>query len=192
MNRRVDDRNILEKFAQDFCDVIDKYCKYIVVSGFVAIASGRTRATEDIDMIIEKISKETFEKLHTELMNKGFECVQSSNPDDIYEYLEKGDGIRYVWAGRNYFPPEMEIHFVKDEIDELQLATRQKLEFVDVDIWFSSIDMNIAFKEELLKDDKDIKDAKHLRLIYKDKISEENINNIKAMIIRLRLKENER
>ena len=86
----------------------------------------------------------------------------------------------------------MEIHFVKDEIDELQLATRQKLEFVDVDIWFSSIDMNIAFKEELLRDDKDIKDAKHLRLIYKDKISEENINNIKAMIIRLRLKENER
>ena len=39
--------------------------------------------------------------------------------------------------------------------------------------------MNIVFKEELLKSPKDIEDAKHLRIIYKDKISETLINDIK-------------
>ena len=190
MKRGIDDRNILEKFAQQFCDIVDKYCKYIVVSGFVAIASGRTRATEDIDMIVEKIPFEKFKALHDDLDNAGFHCLQSTKVQDIYDYLDNGDGVRYVRKG-TFLPPEMEIHFPKDELDKLQLSQRQKLDFVDVDIWFSSIDTNIAFKEELLKSAKDMEDARHLRLIYKDQISEENINRIKSMIRRFRMK-NER
>lgn len=30
MNRETGDRNILDKFAEDFCRVVDKYVKYIV------------------------------------------------------------------------------------------------------------------------------------------------------------------
>jgi predicted small metal-binding protein len=48
--------------------------------------------------------------------------------------------------------------------------------------------MNIAFKEEFLKNDKDIEDARHLRNIYKDKISETLINDIKKQIRKLRMK----
>ena len=55
LTRKVDDKTILDKFVEDFVKVIEKYCKYIIVSGFVAIAHGRSRGTEDIDMIIEKI-----------------------------------------------------------------------------------------------------------------------------------------
>ena len=58
---QIDDRNILDKFCIDFCKIIEKYTKYIIVSGFVAIASGRVRGTEDIAMIIDKISKEKFQ-----------------------------------------------------------------------------------------------------------------------------------
>lgn len=188
MERGIQDKNILEKFAEEFCSIVDKHCKYIVVSGFVAIASGRTRATEDIDMIIERISKEKFADLHDELVKNGFECLQSSNVDDLYDYLKNGDSIRYVREG-TYLPPEMEIKFAKDEIDSLQLTTRTKLKFTDLNIWFSSIDMNIAFKEEWLKGNKDMEDAKHLRMIYKEDISEENINKIKAMIRKLRYKD---
>ena len=53
MEREIRDRNILDTFCTEFCDIVEKHCKYIIVSGFVAIASGRTRGTEDIDMIIE-------------------------------------------------------------------------------------------------------------------------------------------
>jgi len=186
MERKVYDKNILDKFVEDFCGVIEKYVRYIIVSGFVAISHGRARGTEDIDMIIEKIPLDIFFRMHKNLENAGFECIQSDKPEEIFDYLSKGDGVRYV--RKNEFLPEMEIKFVKDEIDELQLSSRQKLPLSGLDIWFSSIEMNIAFKEELLKSDKDIEDAKHLRIIYEDEISETLINDIKKKIKKLRLK----
>ncbi len=55
--------------------------------------------------------------------------------------------------------------------------------------WFSSIAMNIAFKEEYLKSDKDMEDARHLRVVYSDKINEKEINEIKKLIKKIRLGE---
>ncbi len=52
MKRGIADKNILDKFCEDFCRIVEKHAKYIVVSGFVAISSGRVRATEDIDLIL--------------------------------------------------------------------------------------------------------------------------------------------
>ena len=83
----------------------------------------------------------------------------------------------------------MEVKFAKDILDNYQLETRVKLSLTGLDIWFSSINMNIAFKEEYLKSDKDREDAKHLRLVYKNKINETEINNIKQLIRKIRLKE---
>ncbi len=188
MKREVDDKTILDKFTEDFTKIVEKYCKYIIVSGFVAIAHGRSRGTEDIDMIIERIPKIKFIELHNELINSGFECMQSENPEVIYdEYLTNVTSVRYTRKGE--FLPEMEIKLAKDELDEYQIKTRQKLPFTGLDIYFSSIEINIAFKEELLKSDKDMEDAKHLRIIYKDKINEKEIENIKKKIRMLRLKE---
>ena len=187
MNRGIGDKNILDRFAEKFCKIAEKHARYIVVSGFVAISHGRRRTTEDIDMIIERVPFERFEKFHNELINSGFICMQSSMASDIYDYLDRGDSIRYVWRD-DLLPPEMEVKFVKDEIDELQINTRRKFEFTGLDIWFSSIEFNVAFKEELLKGDKDMEDAKHLRIIYKDKIDNNLIEEIKTKIRRLRLK----
>ena len=69
IERKVDDRTILDKFSCDFADIVQKYCDYIIVSGFVAIAHGRSRGTEDIDMIIESIEKYRFINLHNDLIN---------------------------------------------------------------------------------------------------------------------------
>jgi RecA-family ATPase len=180
LTRKVDDKTILDKFVEDFVKVIEKYCKYIIVSGFVAIAHGRSRGTEDIDMIIEKISKEKFIDIHNSLTNSGFECMQSDDEGKIYDdYLAKGDSIRYTKKGFNFAPPEMEIKLAKDELDNYQISTRQKLPFTKLDIYFSSIEMNIAFKEEYLKSDKDLEDARHLRIIYSNKIDEKEIKRIK-------------
>jgi hypothetical protein len=192
-NKRViEDKTILDKFVEDFCQIIDKHVKYIICSGFVAISHGRTRGTEDIDMIIEKMPKADFMNMHTDIVNNGFICIQSDNPSIIFnDYLNKGDSIRYVRNAEGLFPPEMEIKFAKDEIDNNQIKTRIKLPLTGLDIYFSSIEYNIAFKEELLKSDKDIEDARHLRIIYDDSLDEIMINKIKEQIKRLRLK-NER
>ena len=188
MKRGVDDKTLLDKFIEDIVKIIEKHCKYIVVSGFVAIAHGRSRATEDIDMIIERLSLGKFIILHENLVKGGFQCLQPGDGKKLYEeYLNQDNSLRYVRKG-SYAPPELELKFAKDEIDYLQLATRKKLLLTGMGIWFSSIEMNIAFKEELLRSDKDMEDARHLRNIYKDEINEGSINDIKKMIRKYRMK----
>ncbi len=180
-----DELNILDRFCTEFCKIVEKHCKYIIVSGFVAISSGRARATEDIDMIIPKIPKEKFVEIHKDIAKK-FECMQSDNPETIYnDYLKDNLSVRYIYPGKQI--PQMEIKFAKDELDHYQLQTRKKILLTGLNVWFSSIEMNIAFKEELLKSDKDMEDAKHLRIVYKDEIDEEEIQNIKKLIKKYRL-----
>ncbi len=187
MKREVEDRNMLDKFTADFVRVIEKHAKYVVVSGFVAIAHGRSRGTEDIDIIIERVTKEGFKKLHEELVNNNYNCIQSSDPSEIYdEYLSNNLSVRYVRKGIRI--PEIEFKLSKDALDEYQLKTRKKLPLTGLDLYFSSIEMNLAFKEELLKSKKDIEDARHLRIIYEGKLNEAEIEKIKNMIRELRLK----
>ena len=186
MRREITERTILDTFAQDFVDVIEKHTKYIIVSGFVGIAHGRSRGTEDVDLIIERIGKDSFKKMHDDLVLAGFECIQSEDPDLIYEdYLKDKTSVRYIRKG--HFLPEMELKLAGDELDEYQIRTRKKLPLTGLDLYFSSIEMNIAFKEELLRSEKDIDDAEHLRIIYSDVLDENEIIRIKAMIRKLRL-----
>ncbi len=185
MNRSVDDRNVLDKFCETFCNILEKHGKYIVVSGFVAIASGRTRGTEDIDVIVERLTEQKFSDLHNDLIKHGFICMQSDNPQIIYhDYLDKNVSVRYT--SKETPLPEMELKFAKDVLDNYQLQTRKKIPLTDLDVWFSSIEMNIAFKEEYLKSPKDLDDAHHLRTIFKDEIDEGEINRIKEMIKKCR------
>ncbi len=186
MVREINDRTVLDKFAEDFAEVVEKHVKYIIVSGFVAILHGRSRGTEDIDMIIGRMSKDAFIKLHHDLEKAGFECIQSKNPEVIFDdYLKQNLSVRYVRKGA--LLPEMELKFAKDILDAYQIETRKKLPLTGLDLYFSSIEMNIAFKEELLKSPKDMEDAKHLRIVYSDALNENEIKKIKQEIRRLYL-----
>lgn len=185
--RSISDRNILDEFCTKFCETVERTCNYVVVSGFVAISTGRTRGTEDIDMIIEPISKDRFIKLHQDLINNGFECMQTEDADSIYtDYLSKRLSVRYTYANQPL--PEMEVKMSKDKLDEYQIKHKQKIPLTGLDIWFNSIECNIAFKEEFLKSDKDLEDAKHLRIVFSDTINEEEIRKIKELIKTFRLK----
>ncbi len=185
--RLISDRNILDEVCLKFCNILEKHCKYIVVSGFVAISAGRSRGTEDIDVIIERISSETFTKMHRDLEKAGFECIQGADPLELYNlYLRDNLPIRYTLAG--YPLPEMEVKPAKDFLDEIQIQNRIKIPLTGLDVWFSSIETNIAFKEELLKSDKDLEDSRHLRKVFKDEINETNIVKLKELIKKYRLK----
>jgi len=179
MEREIKDVLILKKFCTDFCSVVDRYAGYIVVSGFVVIASGRARGTVDIDMIIERISKEKFVQMHNDLIAHGFVCMQSDDTERLYnDYLSQNSALRYTFDDLPL--PEMEMKFAKDELDTFQLVHRQKIPLTGIDVWFSSIEMNIAFKEEYLKSEKDIEDATYLRKIYP--VNERVVAEYKKMI----------
>ncbi len=34
-------KNILDKIAEEFCGILEKHCKYVVVSGYMVISLGR-------------------------------------------------------------------------------------------------------------------------------------------------------
>lgn len=80
----------------------------------------------------------------------------------------------------------MEVKFSKDELDQYQLMTRTKLELTGLDVWFSNVNVNIAFKEGLLKSPKDIEDAQHIRIVYSEQVDEKEISHVKGLIQRYR------
>lgn len=185
MEREIKDRNILDKFCEEFCAIVERHCKYIVVSGFLAIASGRTRGTEDIDMITERLNFDKFKLLFKDLAKNNFVCMQSSDAEEVYSYLKDNASVRFTWKDKEL--PEMEVKFAKDTLDEYQLKTRVKLELTGLDIWFSNVNVNVAFKEELLKSPKDLEDARHLRIVYAELVNENKIQTVKQLIKRFRL-----
>jgi hypothetical protein len=184
MSRQVSDRNILSDFCMRFCRVVEKHSDYIVVSGFVAIASGRIRGTEDIDMIMPAMDEKNYSALHKHLVKEGFSAVQSDDAGELYSYLKDKHSIRYTFKDQPV--PEMELKFVKDPLDEYQMKTKVKLPLTGIGIWFSSVNMNVAFKEELLKSQKDMEDARHLRTVYSEMVDESEVRRIKQMIKRYR------
>lgn len=180
----VDDRLILDKFVTDFCEVLEKYAKYIIVSGFFAIASGKSRGTEDIDLIFERLSKKQFVVLNKELYKKGFKCIQTDDIDEIYDYLQDKLAVRYIF--NSIESPNMEIKFVKDNLDVYQIEHRQKYPQTKLDVWFAPLECCIAFKEQYLKSPKDLDDARHLRIFYKDIVDEKRIQQYVELLKRYR------
>ena len=187
MNRDVDDINILNKFTEGFCRVVEKFAKYIIVSGFVAISHGRSRGTEDVDIMIERMSFEKFKEMHEALVEAGFECLYPLTVENIYDNLVRKLNVRYSWEGVEL--PNMEMKFAKDVLDDEQFESRQKIEFTDLDIYFPKIEESIAFKEEFLGSEKDLEDAKYLRLIYEGKLDEDYIKKYKDKIRRVKFNE---
>lgn len=178
----VADKNILDEFTTEFCSIVEKHCKYVIVSGYLAIATGRTRGTEDIDILIEKLPEEDFIRLHNDLLNK-FEVIglEDLTPKELYdEYVKANIPIRYVWYGK--ILPNMEFKLVKNVIDEECLKTRNKIDLAISDVYFSNIELQIAYKENYLKSDKDIEDARHLRYVFEGEIDKTKILQYKSMI----------
>lgn len=177
----ISDKNLLDKFVTDFIKILEKYLKYSVVSGFVAISNGRVRGTEDIDIIVEKMSFKVFNIFFKEIYLSNFECVQSDDVSDIFKnYLLKKESIRFVYKGT--IVPDIEFKFSKNKVDDYTLRKRVKLPLTGLDIYFATIESTIAYKEHYLCSLKDIEDSNHLRALYSEKLDFKEIDKIKRMI----------
>ncbi len=177
----ISDRNLLDKFVIEFTYILEKYTKYVIVSGFIAISNGRVRGTEDIDIIIDQIPFSLFSKLLKEIYAFNFDCIHSDEAIEIYnQYLIKKDSIRFVYKGT--IVPNIELKFVKTEVDKYTLLKRTKLPLTGLEVYFASIESTIAYKEHFLSSDKDYEDSYHLRRLYKDSLNLNKIEKIKLMI----------
>ena len=112
----------LDKFTFNFVDILKKYTDYVIVSGYVSILLGRARASEDVDLIVPKMSFEKFKILMDELRKKRFYCLNAEEDDDIFEYLMSKVAVRF--AKKKTAIPNIEFKFAKNKFDEIALKNK--------------------------------------------------------------------
>src|SRR3989344_6569153 len=92
----------LDIFLRDFLNVLKKHSDYLVVSGFVSISTGRTRGTEDIDLLVPIMDERGFEKLFKGIIDSGFWCYQGDSSKGVYDYIKHKDNIRFARKGQMF------------------------------------------------------------------------------------------
>lgn len=160
--------NDLDKLAIDFVRILDSSgIRYVLVSGYVAILFGRSRSSEDIDVMVEKMSEEQFLEL-SDKITKSFDCIITDNPKSAYEknYLSQRASIRFARKGE--FVPNMEFMFPKAAgLDNWVLENRQRVILNGISLNISPIELQIPYKL-FLGSSKDIEDARHLYKLFED------------------------
>ncbi|MGM5483690.1 MAG: hypothetical protein ACQER9_02100 [Nanobdellota archaeon] len=170
----------LDKFTLNFIKILEKYTKYVIVSGYVSILLGRSRASEDIDIIIPILTKEIFLNFTKKLEDSGFYCLNTDNSHEMYDYLKEKSAIRF--ARNDTVIPNIELKFSKRNIEEISLKNKIKIIIGNNELFVSPLELQIAFKENVLKSDKDMEDARHIRNVAKDIINELLIDKYKVML----------
>ena len=177
LNRKL---NKLDKFVLDFLKVIKRHVDYVIISGYISILLGRSRATEDIDIFIKKISEKEFASLYDDLVKSGFWCLNSDDSETIFSYLHDGLAVRFSYEEKPV--PNIEVKFPKNELDEGVFEDFIIVKIPNKEIKISSLERHIAFKRYFLGSDKDIEDALHVEEIFKDKIDFRKIEKLKKLI----------
>ncbi len=160
--------NELDKFVVDFCSILDDY---VIVSGYVSILFGRSRATEDVDLLVPAMSEKEFLNIWRKLYDAGFECLNTAKTREAFDML-KEHAIRF--ARKNKPLPNMEFKLIKNDLERYSFENKLKVNLKTGSLFISPIEMQIAFKLSL-GSEKDIEDAKHLYVLFKDKINKEEL-----------------
>jgi hypothetical protein len=142
------------------------------VSGYVAILFGRSRGTEDVDILVPRLEKEAFGVLHAALLTKGYEFLNAEGADGLYDMLVDRMGIRI--ARTDQFIPNIELKFLKDEVDRRVFTDRVGVNLSDATVYISPIEIQIAYKL-YLGSEKDIEDALYLFEIFRKDLDQQNL-----------------
>jgi hypothetical protein len=164
--------NDLDKLVIDFVKILDRNkIKYVLVSGYVSILFGRSRSSEDIDIIVKKMSKRRFLDMWKELSRKNFECIIPDNFESAYDkYLIKHTSIRF--SRRDQLIPNIEFMFPKaEDLDNWVLKNGRKVLLNRRILKISPIELQVAYKL-FLGSEKDIEDARHLYQLFKENLNQ--------------------
>lgn len=173
----------LDLFAKKFLDTLKKHTDYLIVSGFVSICTGRTRGTEDIDIIIPVMEKEKFITLFEELDKNNFWCYQGDNPKDVYTYIENLNSLRFAKTNELFPNIELVPFNQTKKAKYFEFGHPQKIKIKDFEFKIPPLEFEILYKEIILKGKKDIEDAKHLRTFFSEIIKEEKFKEYGPIIL---------
>ena len=73
----------LDNFVIEFINILKKYSDYVIISGYISILLGRSRATENVDLFIKEMTFQTFVTFYEDLKKNGFWCLNADEARDI-------------------------------------------------------------------------------------------------------------
>ncbi|MBW2983392.1 hypothetical protein KY327_03755 [Candidatus Woesearchaeota archaeon] len=172
--------NHLDKFVIGFLKVFEKHSSYVLVSGYVSILLGRSRISEDIDLLCPTLNKESFLTLHDDLLKAGFYCLNADDTDELYDTLNTRHSIRYA---KEHNPlPNMEVKFAHTRAHKAALKNRITVKLPKTMMRLSPLELQIIYKEQVLGSDKDKEDALHLRKVFDQRLSTEKLNYYERVV----------
>ena len=107
-----------------------------------------------------------------ELHRRSYWCLNTDSADDAYDLLSDFSSLRFSDAGE--IEPNIEMKFVKTPLDLYTLRTKVHVTVGDQHLFISSIEVQIAFKM-YLGSEKDLEDARHLWIIFKEHLNREKL-----------------
>lgn len=151
--------NDLDELAIRFTEILDDL-GIDHVAGYVAILTGRSRSTEDIDVLLEHIDTETVERLTSRLEREGM-WGPAMPLDSMDEMLEDN-----IWVARDgEMVPHLEVKFVADRLDRASLDSSIVAKIAGAELPIGPLELQIAYKL-WLGGDTDFADAVHLYAIF--------------------------
>ena len=162
---------IYDKLALKFAKVLDENeVSHVFVSGYVALIFGRSRTSEDIDMLVKHLSFNEFNALWSSIHASGFYCHNTKDCATAYNnYLEKKIAIRFSEDG--WVIPNVEFKWAVTEQHERALANPFTVHLPGGSLAISSLETQIAYKL-LLGSDKDVEDARYLFELFRENIDQ--------------------
>jgi hypothetical protein len=163
---------ILDRLVFKFLGAVD--FKYVIISGYIAILFGRSRNTEDVDMFIDRISKNEFSNFCDKLYKLNFYILNSEDADDAYDMLKEGSSVRF--AEKNTTEPNFELKFPKRETDYYSMENSVKVIVSERhEVMTAPLELQIAYKL-YLGSEKDYLDARHLYKLFQKDINKKEFN----------------
>ncbi len=165
--------NELDRRVLDFVNVIP--CRYVIISGYVAILFGRSRTTEDIDLFLDIKSGSDFSDFYKAVTKIGFKPFNARDEEEAYELVNEDIPVRFIFNDELY--PNFEIKLPKDNVDKESLRKRVEVVLDNGKLYVSPLELQIGYKM-YLGSDKDIDDARHLYLMLKEQLDMKELKYI--------------
>lgn len=165
-------QNELDELAISFTELLSNLdIDHVYIAGYVAILTGRARATEDIDVLIERLSESETSEL-VEILEENDYWGPAMPLEEMHGNLASGTNIWVAPEGQ--MTPHLEVKFPTDEYDRASLSNAIDAHVADATIPVGPLELQIAYKLKL-GTQTDFEDASHLYLLFRESLRESRI-----------------
>lgn len=159
--------NELDELAVAFSTLVTRLdVEHVFIAGYLAILTGRARATDDIDVLIEPLSETATADVVAELQANGY-WGPAMPLDEMYGNLSEGTNVWVAPTGQ--MTPHLEVKFPTDEFDRASLSDAIVAHVGGETIPVGPLELQIAYKL-YLGGQTDFEDAAHLYTLFRDSL----------------------